>query len=323
MNKNFWRKLRRPFFVLAPMSDVTDAAFRSIIAKYGKPDVMWTEFVSADGLCSPGKKKLLVNFKYSEKERPIIAQLFGANPENIKKAVKIVKKLGFDGVDINMGCPDRTVVKQGAGGALIKNYELARKIIEAARDGAGGLPVSVKTRVGFFKDSEFGSWLSFLLGMDLAAVTIHARTVKELSRVSARWNLIEKAVCTRDKLGIKTLIIGNGDVCDLADARKKAKQSGSDGVMIGRAVFGNPYLFSNSQEFKNRYLNSKKRRIGILLEHAKLFDKYFGRKKNFDVMKKHFKAYISGWKGAKELRVRLMGCKNSREVENTLKPLIT
>ncbi len=321
--KNFWQRLNKPFFALAPMSDVTDAVFRSIIAKYGKPDVIWTEFVSADGLCSPGKKKLLVNFKYSEKERPIVAQLFGANPENIKKAVEIVKKLGFDGVDINMGCPDRAVVKQGAGGALIKNYELARKIIEAARLGAGSLPISVKTRVGFFKDSEFDSWISFLLEMDLAAITIHARTVKELSRVPARWDLIKKAVRIRNKMKSGTLIIGNGDVRDLSDARKKIKQSGCDGVMLGRAIFGNPYLFLNSQEFKNRYLKSEKQKLNILLEHTKLFDKYFKEKKNFDVMKKHFKAYVSGWEGAKELRIRLMECRNSREVENILKPLIT
>src|SRR3989338_10753194 len=125
---NFWQKLKRPIFCLAPMANVTDCACREIIAKHGKPDIFWTEFVSADGLAHPkAERKLLIDLKFSKKEKPIVAQIFGAKPENIKFASALCKKLGFDGIDINMGCPDRSVEKQGAGAALIKNPKLARE----------------------------------------------------------------------------------------------------------------------------------------------------------------------------------------------------
>ena len=180
---NFWEKLNKPIFVLAPMADVTDAAFRRIIAKYGKPDVFWTEFVSADGLTlapEEGRKKLLRDLEYSESERPIVAQFFTSNPENMKKAAELAVELGFDGIDINMGCPDKSVEKQKAGAALIKNPKLAREIIRAAKAGAGSLPVSVKTRLGYNKD-ELETWLPELLAEEPAVVTIHARTRKEMS----------------------------------------------------------------------------------------------------------------------------------------------
>lgn len=314
---NFWKKLKKPIMVLAPMADVTDAAFRHIITKYGKPHVTWTEFTSVDGLCSVGKSKLLINFKYSENERPIVAQLFGANPEKMFKAGRLVKKLGFDGLDINMGCPDRSILKQGAGGATIKNLKLALEIIESARKGTEGLPISVKTRIGFGKDTEFEKWITGLLGANLSALTIHARTVKELSKVPARWEFVRRAVEIRNQLGVETLILGNGDVMNLAEARKRVEETGCDGVMLGRAIFGNPWLFTERTK-----LPGVKEKLTVLVEHVKLFEKYFKNKKNFDVMKKHFKAYVSGFEGAKELRVSLMECKNAKEVEKILKPLL-
>lgn len=317
MRQSFWNKLRKPFFTLAPMADVTDAAFREIIAKYGKPDVFYTEFTSADGLMSEGRDRLLINLKYSSSERPIVAQLFSAKPEKIRDATKLVRSLGFDGLDINMGCPDRSIVKSGAGGALIKTPKLARDIIRAAKEGADDMPVSVKTRLGFSKDI-LDEWLPVLLTENPIAVTIHARTVKELSAVPARWQRIRDAVKIRDSMKSSTLIIGNGDVKDLDDARRKAKETGADGVMLGRAIFGNPWLFSG-----RTHEPTTKEKLAVLAKHAKLFEKYFKGVKNYVVMKKHFKAYVSGFVGAKELRVKLMECENTRQVVAVLNDIQT
>src|SRR3989344_8792276 len=201
-NLGFWEKLDKPFFCLAPMSDVTDIAFRYMLTKYGKNRenknkvVFWTEFVSADGLCNKfARKKLAHMLEFKERERPIVAQIFSANPENIKKACQYVASLGFDGIDINMCCPDKSVVSQGAGAGLIKTPQLARKIIQAAHAGiksAGvNIPVSVKTRVGFNKE-EIDSWIPELLKEDISALTIHLRTAKELSLVPANWDYIKK-----------------------------------------------------------------------------------------------------------------------------------
>ncbi len=311
MKDNFWKELKRPFFVLAPMADVTDAAFRQIIAKYGKPDVMWTEFVSADGLMhSEGRKHLLTDLSYTEKERPIVAQLFTSNPEKMREAAKLVAKLGFDGLDINMGCPDRTIEKQGAGAALIKTPKIARAVIAAAKEGiaAAGknIPVSVKTRVGWSKP-EMETWIPELLKENIAALTVHARTRKELSLVPARWEFVKRAVELRNEMKSDTLIIGNGDVKDLSDAKARVKETGADGVMIGRGIFGNPWLFAEK-------IPTLKDKLEVMVEHTKLFKKLLGKKKNFAIMKKHFKAYVNGFDGAKELRVELMETTNAREV---------
>lgn len=334
MNLGFWAKLKKPFFVLAPMADVTDAAFRELIAKYsrhgksgGGPDVFWTEFVSADGLSSKGQKKLLPDLWYSKNEHPIVAQIFGANPENFYKTAKLIKKLGFDGIDINMGCPDRSVEKQGAGAALIKNIKLAKELIKAAQEGGRGLPVSVKTRVGYNKN-QMDEWIPALLETGIAALTIHARTRKEMSLVPAHWEDVKTAVLLRDKMGVQTLIIGNGDAKNLADAREKAKASGADGVMLGRAIFGNPWLFNQdslfqcSQEHWNRESAEVKERLSVMVEHTKLFEKKLGKVKNFAIMKKHYKAYAHGFDGAKELRVKLMDAENAKEVEGIVKKFL-
>jgi nifR3 family TIM-barrel protein len=244
--KNFWGKLPKPFFCLAPMADVTDAAFRRIIAKYGKPDVFWTEFVSADGLVSEGRKVLKNNLIFSKKEHPVVAQLFSSNPIKMREAAKYVAARGFDGIDINMGCPDKSIEKQGAGAAMMKDFEKVREIIQAVKNGIKDskkkIPVSVKTRVGYNKN-QIEEWIPFLLSQDIAVLTIHARTRKDLSLVPANWDYVKRVVEIRDKMKVKTLIIGNGDVLDLEDGRKKAKETGCDGVMVGRAIFGNPWLF--------------------------------------------------------------------------------
>ena len=304
------------------MENVTDAAFRALIARYSSPDVprvMFTEFTSADGLVlapEEGKEKLLKKLLYSEAERPIVAQLFTAVPERMEQAAQLVADLGFDGIDINMGCPDKAVEKSGCGAALIKNPNLARELIRAAKK--SGLPVSVKTRIGYNTD-ELDTWLPHLLAEEPAAITIHARTRKEMSDVPARWDTVARAVeirnqCQGDALPL-TLIVGNGDVKDIADARAKAAETKCDGVMLGRAVYGNPWLFSNSRELAH----SPEERMRALLEHLTLFDELLGDSVNYATMKKHFKAYISGWDGAKELRVRLMETENCTEAEAILR----
>ncbi len=338
---NFWNKLPKPFFVLAPLADVTDAPFRRLIAKYsahersdgtiGGPDVMWTEFVSADGIirATPeGKEKLMADLIFSEEERPIVAQLFSSNLEYMEKAVRFCKKLGFDGIDINMGCPDRSIEKQGCGSAMIKNPDNACEIIRVAKKGAGDLPITVKTRVGYNKD-EIERWLPQILSESPAAVIIHARTRKEMSKVPARWEHVGRAVEIRDEIQNEawrrnndnqypTLIIGNGDVKSVIDARKMAIEVGADGVMLGRAIFGNPWLFHPEKDLSNISIEE---RLNVMLEHTKLFTKLLPFK-NFSVMKKHYKAYVNGFNGAKELRVKLMESNSVEEIEKKVSTFI-
>ncbi len=318
MVSGFWKQLKKPIFVLAPMANVTDAAFRHIIAKYGKPDVMFTEFVSCDGLVSRGKDKLLVDFMYTEAERPIVAQIFGSKPDNFYKTALLIQELGFDGIDINMGCPDRNVEKQGAGACLMKNPLLAQEIIKETKRGAGKLPVSVKTRIGYNKNT-LSQWLPYLLETELAAITVHARTRKEMSLVPAHWEVVKDAVTIRDKYDSsadKTLILGNGDVKSLAEAQQKVDETGADGVMIGRGIFGNPWLFNKAVESQSISLQEK---LKVMVEHTYLFEKILGEHKNFDIMKKHYKAYVNGFDGAKELRIKLMeGAKTAADVEKII-----
>ncbi|HAT68490.1 MAG TPA: tRNA-dihydrouridine synthase [Candidatus Yonathbacteria bacterium] len=311
----FWADLKKPFFVLAPMADVTDCAFRQMIAKYsrhgeegGGPDVFWTEFVSADGLCSPGREALLRDLEFSDREHPIVAQIFGSHPEHMRQTAALIKELGFDGIDINMGCPDKSIEKQGAGAAHIKDPKLAQEIIRAVMEGAAGLPVSVKTRVGY-NTEDLEGWLGAILETKPAVITVHARTRKELSLVPARWELVKRA--KELAKGTGTLIIGNGDVQDLADAQAKADASGADGVMIGRGVFGTPWLFDRARTAPP----SLAEKFEIMVEHTHLYEKLLGDIKNFAIMKKHYKAYVNGFDGAKELRVHLMEAKNADEVE--------
>lgn len=305
---NFWKKLNRPIITLAPMADVTDTVFRQIVAQCGKPQVFFTEFVSCDGLCSEGKTKLLKNLKFNKKiERPIVAQFFGSKPENFYKCAQLAVKLGFDGIDINMGCPDKKVEKQGAGAALMKTPELAQRIIAETKRGASKLPVSVKTRIGFNK-SEIETWIPCLLKAKPDAIIIHGRTRKEMSKVPAHWDLIGKAAEIARGSGI--LIIGNGDVSSLADAKEKAKKYNLDGVMVGRGIFANPWFFNSDVNPADIIPKDK---IALLIKHIKLFDKTWKNAKNFDIMKKFFKMYISGWNGAKNLRAKLMTTKSVKE----------
>jgi nifR3 family TIM-barrel protein len=279
---------------------------------------MWTEFVSADGLlrATPeGKAKLMRDLVYSEEERPIVAQFFTSDPEAMEHAARVAQELGFDGVDINMGCPDRSVEAQGAGSKLILNPERAVELVAAAKRGAPNIPVSVKTRLGYNKDI-LEEWLPKILSAEPAVLTLHARTRKEMSKVPAHWERVKRAVEIRNELSSKTLILGNGDALDLVDAKKKAEESGADGVMLGRAIFGKPWLFSAKEILLEQ-------RLRIAIEHTKLFEELLGDIKNFAIMKKHFKAYVEGFPGAKELRVQLMETTNTQEVEMLIEDFLS
>ncbi len=349
--RNFWEDLPRPFFVLAPLANVTDAAFRRIIAKYSKPhgpQAIWTEFVSADGLlrATPeGKAKLMRDLVFSEAERPIVAQFFTSDPEAMEHAARLALELGFDGIDINMGCPDRSVEAQGAGAKLILRPELAVALVATAKRGCENkIAVSVKTRLGYNKDI-LEDWLPKILASEPAVLTLHARTRKEMSKVPAHWERVKRAVEIRDELGSKTLIVGNGDALDLADAKKKAEESGADGVMLGRAIFGKPWLFAENvseelssekvlgprqrqerctlpDHFLQKVPLSLEQRLRIAVEHTKLFEELLGDIKSFAIMKKHFKAYVEGFPGAKELRMKLMETTNAQQVEDIIKDFL-
>lgn len=322
---NFWRELPRPFIVLAPMADVTDPAFRRIIAKYSKPhgpQVMYTEFVSADGLClapEEGRAKLMRDLMYTEAERPIVAQFFTSTPEHMERVAKLAAELGFDGVDINMGCPADAVEKQGAGAKLILNPERAQELVAAAKRGVAAagsaIPVSVKTRLGYNTDM-LETWLPKILDAEPAALILHARTRKEMSLVAAHWDRVKRAVEIRNERGSRVPIIGNGDVKTVAEAKEKARETGADGIMIGRGIFGKPWLFATGSN------HSVEQRLQILVEHTWLFEELLGDIKSFAIMKKHFKAYVEGFDGAKELRVKLMETKNAQEVQDCVEDFL-
>jgi nifR3 family TIM-barrel protein len=311
---NFWTKLNKPFLALAPMYDVTDFVFREIVSDIAKPDVLFTEFVNTDALFSKGRDKVIRDLYLSKKQHPIVAQIWGINPDTFYKAAELVKEMGFDGIDINMGCPERTVVKNGAGSALIKNLDLAKKLIEAVKEGAKGLPISVKTRIGYNKIVT-QDWISFLLEQKLDAITIHGRIATQKSEGNANWEEIGKAVLLRDKISPNTLIIGNGDAQSYKEALEKHKKYKVDGVMIGRGIFANPWVFEKNI---NATKHSTQDSINLLLKHTKMYVDKWSNDKNFDVMKKFFKIYVRDFKGSSELRQKLMACKNYNEVEDTI-----
>ena len=361
---NFLERLPRPFFVLAPMDDVTDTVFRQIVADCAPPDLFITEFVNVDGLQSPGRPKLIKKLQFTPKEKPIFAQLWGLKPENFYKTSKELKGMGFAGVDLNMGCPIKNVIKNGACAALINNRELASEIIDATIEAAesmssrrthldavqggaenrkgdvhgstlttdhrpqrsnapeaavsvGGsadeqdravrvsrdFPVSVKTRVGF-STTDMG-WLEFLLAKKLDLLSIHGRTAKELSKVPADWDLIGKIREMRDSLHSSTLIVGNGDIMTRQQGVELAEKYKLDGVMIGRGVFHDPFVFSKNSPWSEW---SKDQKLNLFRRHVELFFKTWQHGEyKFESLKKFAKVYINGFDGAGELRAKFMG----------------
>lgn len=302
---NIWDELPKPFFVLAPMDDVTDTVFRQIIATTAPPDLYFTEFVNVDGLQSPGREKLMPKLKLAKTDRPIIAQLWGKLPENFYKTAKELKSMGYAGVDLNMGCPVKTVIKNGCCVALINNRERAIEIIKATQEGAGELPVSVKTRLGF---SEIDlTWHELLLKQKLNALTIHGRTARQLSEVPADWEMIGNVRELRDQLFPATKIIGNGDVMTRQQGIELAEKHKLDGIMLGRGVFHDPFVFAQASPWPGY---SKQQRLDLYKRHIELFMKTWPHgERKLHTLNKFCKIYINGFDGAKEMREKLMSVK--------------
>jgi len=307
---NFWTKLLKPFSVLAPMENVTDFVFREIVSTLlPKPDVLFTEFTNVDALTSDGYQKTIHRFKFSKNQKPIVAQIWGTNPDHFEKSAQIAEKLGFDGIDINMGCSVRAVIKIGACSALINNRPLVADIIKSAKKGSTKLPISVKTRIGF-KDIITEDWITFLLEQKIDALTIHGRTAKQMSDVPANWNEIKKAVEIRNSISPDTIIIGNGDAKNQSDILEKHSKYGVDGVMVGRGIFSNPWIFEKIEK-EHGFDDYKK----VLLKHLEMYDNTM----HFDKLKKFFKMYINNFEGAGALRAKLMETKSVSEALLILK----
>jgi nifR3 family TIM-barrel protein len=309
--KDIWQRLPRGFTVLAPMEDVTDTVYRQLIARYARPHVFFTEFCSTDGLCSKGNEAVKHRLEFTEIERPIIAQIWGAKPEKFFATAKELQDRNFDGIDINMGCPVAKIVKNGACSALIDNPNLAAEIIQATAEGAPELAISVKTRLGF-KTIKTESWSNFLLAQPIQALTIHGRLAKDLSTKPADWSEIKKVVEQKNKINSNIIIIGNGDVLSLEDADKKIEFSGVDGVMIGRAIFDNLFVFND--QLKPLKERSPKEKLELLLEHLELHKQYWKNRKPSKLLKKFFRNYAIGFDGASQLRDALVNADVESEV---------
>lgn len=308
---SFLEGLPKPFFVLAPMDDVTDTVFRQIVADCSPPDLYFTEFVNVDGLQSPGRPRLMHKLLLGKKESPVIAQLWGLKPENFYKTTQEIIKMGYAGVDLNMGCPVKTVVKNGACAALIKNRELAGEIIDATRAGAGQhFPVSVKTRVGYTTVDL--TWIEFLLGKKLNLLSIHGRTAKQKSLVPANWDLIGQVAQIRSSLSPGTLIVGNGDVTSRQQGLELAKMHNLDGIMIGRGVFNDPFIFAKQSPWGSY---TQEQEVGLYRKHVELFAKTWTKnERRIETLNKFCKIYINGFDGAKEQREQLMSAKSTKEL---------
>lgn len=306
---NFWKTLPKPFLVQAPLEQVSDTVFRDMLTKAGRADVHFTEFTNVDGLCSPGAEKVKKRLLFTATQRPIVGQIWGLKPENFLASAKLLNELGFDGIDINMGCPDRDVIKKGCCAALIEDHVRAKEIISATQEGAGDLPVSVKTRIGI-RSIKTEEWISFLLEHNLSALTVHGRTVSEMSKVPAHWDEIGKAVQIRNGMKKDTVVIGNGDILSRQQAHEMHEKYGVDGIMIGRGIFQNFWVFNNS--FDPETFTTQER-LEFLAEHVRQYDQTWGDTKDFNILKKFFKVYIHGFDGASDMRDRFMQCKTAEE----------
>lgn len=301
--------MQPPILALAPLHEVTDAAFRETVARCGAPDIMYTEFTSVDGLSHPAARDRIIRryLQRAESEGSTRAQFWGSDPEKFRAAAELTRELGFAGMDINMGCPDRVVVKHGGGGALINDPERALDVIAASIEGAGGMPVSVKTRLGFDRDVA-DSWVPKLASSGIDILTVHARTVRELSRVPARWERVADLAPVAHESGV--LLIGNGDVTSREDALARIAASGADGAMIGRGIFGNFWFFSEERNVEDVPLGE---RLAVLSDLAERFEARYGEFRSISTLRKHVKGLVQGFRGASEIREQLMACSSAAE----------
>ncbi|WP_079504542.1 tRNA dihydrouridine synthase [Mesobacillus jeotgali] len=313
MKENFWRDLPRPFFILAPMEEVTDVVFRHVVSEAARPDVFFTEFTNSESYCHPdGIKSVRGRLTFTEDEQPIVAHIWGDKPENFRKMSIGMAEMGFKGLDINMGCPVPNVVQNGKGSGLIRRPDVAGELIQAAK--AGGLPVSVKTRLGFTEVDEWKSWLKHILEQDIVNLSIHLRTRDEMSKVDAHWELIPEIKQLRDEVAPDTLLTINGDIPDRQTGLELARQYGVDGVMIGRGIFHNPFAFE-----KEPKQHSSDELLDLLRLHMDLHDKYSHLElRPFTALHRFFKIYVKGFHGASGLRNELMNTKSTAEVRELL-----
>lgn len=312
---NIYDTFKKPIITLAPMEDVTDTVFRQIVASVCRPNLFYTEFVNVEGLNSKGRDKVIHRLKYDKSEKPIIAQLWGIKSENFYKASVLVRKLGFNGIDINMGCAVRKVSLKNAGiGMINADRGLVEEIIQSVKDGAGMVPVSVKTRLGWSEYDE--SWIEFLLKQSLNALTIHGRTAVGKNSIEADWEKISLCVKLRDEIDKETLIFGNGDIKSVKQAMEYYRKYNVDGVMIGRAALDNPCVFSEHKVFSQSDL------INLFKKHVLLFKDTWGDSKDFSVLKKFVKSYISGFPEAQSIREEMMNTKSIDELLSIIDGII-
>ncbi len=294
------------------MEGVTDIAFRQVIAKAARPDIFFTEFTNVNSYISEkGRPNALERFRIEETERPIVPQIWGTKPEMFAETAKALKEMGFPAVDINMGCPDRHVVATGGGSGLIRTPELAKEIIRATK--TTSLPVSVKTRLGYSRVDEWEDWLTTILKAEPAALTIHLRTKKEMSKVAAHYELIPDILALKNAISPETVLIINGDIERLAGAQKYIDM-GVDGIMIGRGVFHNPFCFE-----KEPREHGREELIDLMRYHLDLYEKY--ELSPYDPLKHFYKIYINNFPGASEIRDRLMHTKSIPEAREVLAEL--
>ncbi|GEK91660.1 tRNA dihydrouridine synthase [Alkalibacterium kapii] len=315
MKENFWKSLPKPFFILAPMEDVTNVVFRHVVAEAGRPDVFFTEFTNTVSYCHPeGRNSVRGRLTFTEDEQPLVAHIWGDQPEYFREMSIGMAEAGFKGIDINMGCPVPNVAGKGKGSGLINRPEVAAELIEAAK--AGGLPVSVKTRLGYTKLDEWRDWITHLLKQDIVNLSIHLRTRKEMSKYDAHWEMIPDIVKVRDEIAPDTLITINGDIPDRQTGLELYEKYGVDGIMIGRGVFTNPFAFE--VEAKE---HSAEEMLDLLRLHLDLFDEYeFSSEvqQSFKPLRRFFKIYVRGIRGASGLRSALMETKTTDEVRELL-----
>ena len=313
MKENFWSELPRPFFILAPMEDVTDIVFRHVVSEAARPDVFFTEFTNTDSFCHPeGIDSVRGRLTFSEDEQPIVAHIWGDKPEHFREMSIGMAEMGFKGIDLNMGCPVANVAKKGKGSGLILRPETAAEIIQASK--AGGLPVSVKTRLGYYEIDEWKDWLKHVFEQDIANLSIHLRTRKEMSNVDAHWELIEAVKNLRDEIAPNTLLTINGDIPDRKTGLELATKYGIDVVMICRGIFHNPFAFE-----KEPREHTSKELLDLLRLHLTLFDKYSQKEnRQFKSLRRFFKIYVRGIRGASELRHQLMSTQSTDEVRALL-----
>jgi len=321
MKENFWTKLKNPISVSAPMAGVTDVAFRYMLVEKGAPDVVFTEMISLAGVRIKGESEFASIMKFTARERPIVFQFFGSTPNEFTLCGMLAQKYDADGIDINTGCPDKGVEKQGAGASIIKSPALAQEIIVATKESARGIPVSIKTRIGYANANEMERWIQCLAETKPSAITIHGRTRAEKRKGMANWEKIKQAGIIIKSISPETKIIGNGDVKSKEDGERLVKTASIDGYMVGRALIGNPWFFAGRSV-------TKAEKIAAARDHLQAFRELLGdlsstnvKTKGFDLMKKHFAGYINDFVGAKELRIKLMEAKSFNEAETILNAL--